>query len=171
MAQQKLLLGHVKGDKGDPGADGINGKDGIDAKIASATATVTPGHLDQPTATVEIGGDAGAQTMEISFAGLQGPKGDRGETGPAYKPSGTSSQVLMGDGTPKDAATLATEDIAPALNADTWDRTSEIVANDQWPLADLAEVDMDAVKAFWTSLKGRSDELDARITELEAKYQ
>lgn len=159
MAQQRVLLGHVRGDRGERGADG---------RIASATATVTPGHLDRPTVTVEMGGEPGAQTMEMIFAGLQG---ERGETGEAYVPSGTPSQVLMGDGTPKDAAALATEDIAPALGADQWDRTSEIVANDQWPLADLAEVDMDAVKAFWTSLKGRSDELDARIAELEAKYQ
>lgn len=75
MAQQRQLLGHVKGDKGDAG------KNGIDAKIASATATVTPGHLDEPTCTVEMGGQPGAQTATFAFAGLQGPKGDAGPKG------------------------------------------------------------------------------------------
>lgn len=83
MAQQRILLGHVKGDKGDPGTNGTNGRNGIDAKIASATATVTPGHLDEPTCTVAMGGETGAQTMTLTFAGLQGPKGDTGSPGPA----------------------------------------------------------------------------------------
>ena len=88
MAQQKQLLGHVKGDKGDPGINGTNGKDGKDANIASATGTVTPGHLDDPTVTIEMGGEPGAQTMAFNFAGIQGatgPAGPAGPVGPAGK--------------------------------------------------------------------------------------
>lgn len=153
MAQQKLLLGHVKGDRGEKG---------IDAKIASATGTVTPGHLDDPTVTIVMGGEPGAQTMDVTFDGIQGPKGETGQVGPkgetggyyrptvteegqlsftaengaaalqqtwdikgpvgpagpagpvgpagpTYEPGGTSSQLLMGDGTLKDITTFLTE--------------------------------------------------------------
>lgn len=90
MAQQKQLIGHIKGETGPTGpagpagpagTPGINGENGKDAKIESATATITPGHFDEPTVQVEVGGESGAQTLTFTFAGLQGADGKNGEDG------------------------------------------------------------------------------------------
>lgn len=84
MAQQKQLIGHIKGETGPAGPAGpagTNGENGKDAKIESATATITPGHLDEPTVQVEVGGEVGAQTLTFTFAGLQGADGKNGENG------------------------------------------------------------------------------------------
>lgn len=90
MAQQKVVLGHVKGDQGIPGEMG---------KISSATATVTPGHLDEPTCTVDIGGEPGEQTLTFTFAGLQGLDGaaapDSGMVKDVYDKNNKSEDIFQ----------------------------------------------------------------------------
>ena len=102
MAQKKVVLGMVKGDKGDAGKD---------AKISSATATITPGHLDEPTCTVDVAGEPGAQTMTFNFAGLQGATGASGEgtTGPAGKDANISAVNVTVNPGHSDAPTATAE--------------------------------------------------------------
>lgn len=101
--------------QGAAGGEGSAGAAGKDAAIASATATVTPGHLDEPTCTVDVGGEAGAQTLAFTFAGLQGNDGAAGAAG--FTPAGTSSQVVLGDGTYLDVAQLLKDNIATIRSA------------------------------------------------------
>lgn len=99
--------------KGLQGAAGSPGAAGKDAKISSVTATVEPGHLDEPTATAVVGGEAGNQTVAFTFNGLQGAPGENGKDATF---SGTSDQVTMGDGTPKAVTELGK--VASASSAD-----------------------------------------------------
>lgn len=159
MAQQRQLLGHVKGDKGDKGEPGTNGKDAV---ISGATGRTDASHLDQPTVTVQVGGEPGAQTFDFDFKGFMGPKGEAGPKGdagtpgaagkdgvsvthewegttlkvtsasgttsadlvgpagptgpagaqgPAYKPGGTTGQIVLGDGSTVDIATFFTVNV------------------------------------------------------------
>lgn len=80
----KGLMG-PQGDQGIQGDEGQVGPAGKDAVVISATATADATHLDQPTVTVVVGGDPGAQTLTFDFKGLMGPQGQTGETGPEGK--------------------------------------------------------------------------------------
>lgn len=86
----------AKGDKGDAGSAGVAGPAGTAAKITSVKVTVDKTHLDQPTCTASISGDAGNQTLTLAFVGLMGAtgaKGTDGATGPAGPagPAGTNA--------------------------------------------------------------------------------
>ena len=63
MAKRKRDLGSVIGPAGK------------DANIASATGIVNPGHLDEPTVDVSVGGTPGENTLDFTFNGLQGNDG------------------------------------------------------------------------------------------------
>lgn len=93
MAKKKKDLGSVLGPTG------------RDANISSATVTINPGHLDEPTVEVLVGGSPGDNTLDFTFNGLQGEKGDKGEKGEkgdSYEPPGTIDQIILGDGTTQD---------------------------------------------------------------------
>lgn len=61
MATQKLNLGRVTGK---------------DAKISEVTVKVDGTHLDQPTASATVSGEAGDQTVAFDFTGLMGKTGN-----------------------------------------------------------------------------------------------
>ena len=50
----------------------VTGSPGKDANISSITVTSDSTHTDPPTAEVVMGGEPGAQTVQINFKGLQG---------------------------------------------------------------------------------------------------
>lgn len=68
MAQQRMLIGHVKGDTGDPGA------------VKEATATVDNG-VGEPSVEVRLSGEDNAKKINFDFKNLKGDTGERGEQG------------------------------------------------------------------------------------------
>ena len=73
------------GPAGPAGPTGSQGPAGTNAKITSVNITVDDSHLDQPTATATITGEAGDQTLGIDFKGLLGATGPQGSPGAAGK--------------------------------------------------------------------------------------
>ena len=53
----------------------VIGPAGKNANIASATGIINPGHLDEPTVDVVVGGTSGENTLDFTFNGLQGNDG------------------------------------------------------------------------------------------------
>lgn len=99
MAQAEKDLGSVRGPQGAAGKD---------AKVATATGTVTGGHKDSPTVTIEVGGTAGAQTFDFTFDGIAGATGAKGDAGtpgtagaagPAGKDAKITAVTVTSDGT------------------------------------------------------------------------
>lgn len=75
----------VKGPKGDTGT------------ISEFTVNVDDTHLDQPTATVQMGGEPGNQTITVDIKGIKGKQGDKGDPG-TWVPSGSAENIVLGDG-------------------------------------------------------------------------
>ena len=100
-----------QGADGAPGKDGAEGAAGKDANITAVNVTVNPGHSESPTAKATVTGDAGDKTIGITFDGLQGATGPAGPAGKDFKPGGTASQLVLGDGSTKDISTFITENI------------------------------------------------------------
>lgn len=69
MAKREVKLGNVKGLPGTP------------AKFVDVSIEVTPGHLDEPTVDVNLTDAEGGQNLNLTFNGIQGPKGDMGPIG------------------------------------------------------------------------------------------
>lgn len=126
MAQQKMLLGHVKGDKGDKGADGKNGTNGKDAVIVSGTVAIE-GDVGVPSGTVTMGGEPGAQTISITLTNIKGEPGTPGEDG-AAGPAGPA-------GPPGENATttaLASQDAPGLLRALSGQEDQVLLGNGEW---------------------------------------
>ena len=100
-------LGCLKGAKGDKGSDGVIGKDGAagkDAKITSVTVTLDKTHLDQPTCTATVSGDAGDQTLKLDFKGLMGATGPAGAAGENGAPGAKGENGAPGEQGPSGPA-------------------------------------------------------------------
>lgn len=102
MAQQKMLIGHVKGDAGgyyEPSVD--------DEGMLSLTAKNGAPEIQTKW---NIKGPAGAN-------GLPGPAGPAGPAGENYKPGGTDSQIVLGDGSTIDISVFITNNIETIRDA------------------------------------------------------
>lgn len=105
MAQQKMLIGHVKGDPGNPGA------------VTEATATVD-NQVGEPSVDVQLSGENDAKKINFDFKNLKGEKGETGPTG-SQGPKGngiTSIEKTAGTGDPgtKDTYTIHFDDLEDA---------------------------------------------------------
>lgn len=97
-----------------PGPEGPKGDDGApgrDANITEVTVTVDNEHSDSPTADAVLGGEPGAQTIQLNFHGLKGADGVDGEsvTGPAGRDGAFASVTATADAQHLDEPTVDVE--------------------------------------------------------------
>lgn len=86
-------LDGAKGADGAPGKDGTPGRDGTNgqsAKITNVTATVDQ-TVGTPGVTVSLGGTDLQRTINLSFRGLKGQTGEKGDVGINYTTTATDN--------------------------------------------------------------------------------
>ena len=94
-----------QGPSGAAGTPGSNGKDGVSVTHAWKGTTL------------EVTSASGTTSADlVGPQGPEGPKGPAGPTGPAYKPGGSTSQIVLGDGSLKTIASLI-QDNAETIRA------------------------------------------------------
>ena len=95
---------------------------GPPGNIASATVTVNPGHLEQPTANAVMGGEPGEQTIEFTFEGLQGNDATLPiatvDIAGKVKPDGKSIRITEDGTISVDTVAVATTEVAGTVKPD-----------------------------------------------------
>ena len=123
---------------------GAQGPAGHDAVISSATGVVTPGHKSDPTVSVTVGGELGAQTLDFTFDGIQGsdasvPIATTGTAG-KVKPDGKSIRITTDGTISVDTVAVATTEVAGTVKPD-----GETISVDTQGTIKVAKIPSDAI--------------------------